>query len=134
MSVSDLFKKNPVAGKPEKVTDQTFEAEVLSAPGPVLVDFWAPWCGPCRLLGGLIEEIAPEYAGRIRILKLNVDDSPQTAARYGVSSIPTMIFFKDGQIVDRLVGALPLNPLRQKIESHAAGVPSGSTSSEGAAS
>lgn len=118
MGMSDLFKKKSSEGQPEKVTDQTFQAEVLSAGAPVLVDFWASWCAPCRLLGGLLEEVAPEFAGRMRVVKLNVDENPQTAAQYGVRSIPTMIFFRGGQEAERVVGVLPLNPLRQKIESH----------------
>jgi len=124
MSISDLFRKKPVLGSPEHVSDQTFEAEVLRSPVPVMVDFWAPWCAPCRLVGGLLEEVGPQYAGRFRILKLNVDENPVTAARYGVQSIPTMIIFKNGKQVDRVVGALPLNPLRQKIEMHLGSIPS----------
>ena len=86
---------------------------------PVLVDFWAPWCAPCRLVGGLLEEIGPDYHGRLRIVKLNVDESPQTAGRFGISSIPTMILFKDGKAVDHIVGAMPMQPLRQWLDRHA---------------
>ena len=119
MGLSDLFKTKVVPGKPEHLLGADFQHEVLESELPVLVDFWASWCGPCRMLGGLLEEVGPEFVGRIRILKLDVDESQQTAAQYGVSSIPTMIFFKGGHVVDRVVGALPLNPLRERIEQHA---------------
>jgi thioredoxin 1 len=119
MSLRDLFDKKAVPGKPQPVDDANFAAEVLASKTPVLVDFWAPWCAPCRLVGGLLEEIGPEYHGRLRIVKLNVDESPQTAAAFGISSIPTMILFKDGKAVDHAVGAMPLHPLREWIERHA---------------
>ena len=108
-----LFEKKVTPGKPQPVDDGTFAQEVLESKVPVLVDFWAPWCAPCRLVGGLLEEIAPDYHGRLRIVKLNVDESPQTASRFGISSIPTMIIFRDGKAVDHAVGALPLRPLRE---------------------
>lgn len=92
--------------KPVNITDQTFEREVLQARGrPVLVDCWAPWCGPCRIVGPILDQLAAESAGRYRIAKLNVDDNPQTASRFQIASIPTMLIFKDGQLIDRLVGA-----------------------------
>lgn len=92
--------------KPVTITDQTFEREVLQARGqPVLVDCWAPWCGPCRMVGPILDQLAAESAGRYRIAKLNVDDNQQTAARYQIASIPTMLIFKDGQLIDRLIGA-----------------------------
>jgi thioredoxin 1 len=116
MSLADLFKKKETPGKPAKVDDASFEQEVLAAPGPVLVDFWASWCAPCQVLGGLLAEVGPDYAGRIRILKLNVEESPQTAARYGVQSIPTMIAFKNGKLVEKKVGLLPLQPLKQWLD------------------
>jgi thioredoxin len=123
MGISDLFKKKEQPGRPEHVEDATFEAEVIGSPLPVMVDFWAPWCAPCRLVGGLLEEIGPEYAGRFRIVKVNVDENPQTAARFGVQSIPTMIIFKNGKQVDKLVGALPLHPLKERIERQLGGLP-----------
>jgi thioredoxin len=92
--------------KPVNITDQTFEREVLQARGrPVLVDCWAPWCGPCRMVGPILDQLAAESAGRYRIAKLNVDDNHQTAARFQIASIPTMLIFKDGQLIDRLIGA-----------------------------
>src|SRR3954451_21733568 len=90
------------------ITDQTFEREVLQASGrPVMVDCWAPWCGPCRMVGPIMDQLAAESAGRYRIAKLNVDDNPQTASRFQIASIPTMLIFKDGQLIDRLIGAQP---------------------------
>ena len=118
MEIRKLFEKKIVPGKPEPVDDTTFTAQVLESQKPVLIDFWAPWCAPCRLVGGLLAEIGPEYADRMRILKLNVDENPQTAGRFGITSIPTMILFKGGRPVDQIVGAMPLNPLRQWIEKH----------------
>lgn len=99
---------------PLDVTDQTFSREVLSFSGPVLVDCWAPWCGPCRMVAPVLEQLAAEYAGRVKIAKLNVDENPSTASQYGIQSIPTMLLFKGGHQVNSLVGALP----KQDIERH----------------
>ncbi len=120
MEFRKLFEKKPVPGRPEHVDDTTFETEVLGSALPVLVDFWAPWCGPCRLVGGLLEEIGPQYAGRMRIVKVNVDESPRVASRYQIQSIPTMILFIGGKPVDQVVGAVPLNPLKAWFERHLA--------------
>jgi thioredoxin 1 len=96
---------------PTTVSDATFEEEIGAATEPVLVDFWAEWCGPCKMIAPVLEEIAEEYAGRLRIVKLNVDDNPQTARRFDVMSIPTLIVFKDGQAKKRMVGAKGKNAL-----------------------
>ena len=100
--------------RPVDVTDMTFHSEVLSFPGPVLVDCWAPWCGPCRTVGPVIEQLASEYAGRVKVAKLNVDENPKTASKYSIRSIPTMLLFKNGALVESLVGALP----KREIETH----------------
>ncbi len=93
-------------------TDANFEREVLKSDKPVLIDFWAPWCGPCKAIGPLVEEIAGEYANRIKVMKLNVDESQKSAVAFGVRSIPTLILFKDGKALDTLVGMTP----KEKIE------------------
>ena len=98
------------------VTDNNFQAEVLESDKPVLVDFWAPWCGPCRVIAPSLEEIADEQADALRIVKLNVDENQQTAARYGVMSIPTLLVFKNGNVAHTIVGALPKKRLVQELE------------------
>lgn len=103
-------------------TDGNFEAEVERGAGITVVDFWAPWCGPCRFVAPVIEQLADEYEGRVRIGKLNVDDSPATAARYGIRSIPTIGIFKDGEPVDAVVGAVPAATLQAAIEGQLATV------------
>lgn len=103
-------------GVPE-FDDKNFESEVLQASGPVLVDFWAPWCGPCRQIAPIVEQLASENAGAIKVGKLNVDEASNTAQTYGVSSIPTLIFFKDGDVVDRIVGLQPKSRLQERIDS-----------------
>jgi thioredoxin 2 len=99
------------AGRPVTVTDQSFDELVLRAPMATLVDLWAPWCGPCRAIAPVLEAIAAELAGEVRIAKLNVDENPRTAARLGVSGIPTLVLYRGGREVDRLVGALPKHDL-----------------------
>jgi len=98
-----------------KVSDTTFESEVLKATGPVVVDFWAEWCGPCRMIGPALEEISGSLDGKVKIVKLNVDENPQIAAKYGIQSIPTLMIFKDGQMASRQVGAAPKQKLEQWI-------------------
>ncbi len=97
------------------VNDENFEEEVLNSDMPVLVDFWAPWCGPCNMVAPIVEEIGEEYKDKLKVCKINVDEAPQTAAKYGVMSIPTLGIFKDGQMADTVVGAVPKNVLIEKI-------------------
>ena len=99
----------------DKVTDATFDQAVLKASGPVVVDFWAEWCGPCRMIGHALDEISNSLDGKVKILKLNVDENPATAAKYGVMSIPTLMLFKGGQLASRQVGAAPKQKLEQWI-------------------
>jgi thioredoxin 1 len=98
-----------------KVSDDTFDAEVLKASGPVVVDFWAEWCGPCKMIGPVLDEIAGAMEGKVKIVKLNVDENPNTAAKYGIMSIPTLMLFKNGEIASRQVGAAPKQKLHQWI-------------------
>lgn len=98
------------------ITDKNFKEEVLKSPLPVLVDFWATWCSPCKILSPIIEELAKEYMGKIKIGKLNVEENQNIPTQYGIMSIPTIIFFKDGKILNQLVGALTKQQLKQKIE------------------
>ncbi|MBN1285649.1 MAG: thioredoxin [Anaerolineae bacterium] len=103
-------------GAPVEVSDGTFERDVLKSDIPVLVDFWAPWCGPCRMVAPVVEKLAAEYAGRLRVAKVNTDQNPRYASQYGVRGIPTLLLVKDGQIFDRLVGVQPEPVLREAVE------------------
>ena len=107
--------------KPQVVSDQNFEAEVIKSDTPVLVDFWAAWCGPCRMVAPVLEEIATEQGEKMKIAKLDVDANPITAGRFGVRSIPTMILFKNGREAQRVVGYMPKEKLLQQIQPHITG-------------
>jgi thioredoxin 1 len=98
------------------VTDATYEQEVVKSDKPVLVDFWAPWCGPCRMVGPTIEELANEYVGRFKVAKVNTDENPRTPSSLGIRGIPTMIFYVDGQEAERVVGVRPKAELKNKVE------------------
>ncbi|YAI82463.1 MAG: thioredoxin [cyanobacterium endosymbiont of Rhopalodia sterrenbergii] len=104
--------------KPAEVTDDKFKDDVLDSDIPVLVDFWAPWCGPCRMVAPVVEEIAEQYEGQVKVVKLNTDDNPQIASQYGIRSIPTLMIFKEGQRVDMVVGAVPKTTLANTIEKY----------------
>ncbi len=101
----------------EEISDATFDSEVLSSQTPVLIDFWAPWCGPCRAISPIVEELAQEYDGKVRIVKMNVDDNPQTPAKYGVRGIPNLIVFKGGTVHEQIVGAVPKAKLAAALDS-----------------
>jgi thioredoxin 1 len=103
-------------GAPIVVTDASFADDVLASPVPVLVDFWAPWCPPCRAIAPIMKELAAEYAGRVTIAKLNTDEQPRSMAQLGVQGIPTLIIFKDGREVGRLIGARPKRQYQERIE------------------
>ena len=101
-----------------EVTDLTFDAEVLKSSTPVLVDFWAEWCGPCRMISPTIDQIAAEYSGKLKVVKMNVDDNPSVPGRYGVQGIPTLIVFKGGEVVEKVVGVMPKPALLARISPH----------------
>jgi len=102
----------------EQVTDSSFKAVVLESEIPVLVDFWAPWCGPCRMVAPVVDEIASQYEGQVKVVKLNTDENPNTASQYGIRSIPTLMIFKGGQRVDMVVGAVPKTTLSNTLEKY----------------
>ncbi|HKR18988.1 MAG TPA: thioredoxin TrxA [Stellaceae bacterium] len=103
--------------KPNKVTDSSFDADVLKAPGPVLVDFWAEWCGPCKMIAPFLDDIAAELGGKVTVAKLNIDENPQTPSKYGVHGIPTLMLFKNGQVAATKIGALPKSKLVEWVQS-----------------
>ncbi|CAL6371438.1 unnamed protein product [Bathycoccus prasinos] len=111
-------KETSTSGVTSVVNDQTFEQDVLKSDVPVLVDFWAPWCGPCRMIAPLIDQLAEEYAGKLKAVKLNTDESPSIATEYGIRSIPTVMIFKDGKKMDTVIGAVPKSTLTGTIEKY----------------
>jgi thioredoxin len=104
-------------GNVREVTDRTFAQEVLQSTAPVLVDVWADWCGPCKAIAPIVEELAREYGGRLKVMKLDVDENPRTASTYRVQSIPTLLVFKDGKPAERIVGAVPKHVIVDKLQS-----------------
>lgn len=107
--------RSRIYDRPVDITDQTFKEEVVSCPDPVLLDCWAPWCGPCKMITPVLEQLAREYAGIIKIAKLNVDENPVTSSQFGIQTIPTMLFFNNGKMVNRLVGALPKGEIEKQM-------------------
>ena len=106
-------------GKPRTVTDADFGTEVEGQKGLTVVDFWATWCGPCRMIAPILEQLVDEYDGKVTVAKLDVDANPRAAARFGVRSIPTLLFFKDGKLVDQVIGAVPKSIIEAKLQLHA---------------
>lgn len=104
--------------KPIEVTDANFEREVIKSDKPVLVDFWAEWCGPCRMVAPIVEELAQEYSGSLKVGKMDVDANPQVSMQFGIRSIPTLLIFKGGRVVDQVIGAVPKRILTEKISKH----------------
>lgn len=102
--------------KPSEVTDQTFEEKVLKADTPVMVDFWAPWCGPCRMVAPIVDELSEEYDGKVTFVKLNTDENPEVSAKYQIRSIPTLLVFKGGEPVGQIVGFQPKNSLKKRLD------------------
>ena len=105
-----------MGAKVDSVTEQAFEAEVLKAATPVLVDFWATWCGPCKMIAPIVEDIAGEYAGKLKVLKLDVDENGGVAAKYSIMSIPTLGIFQGGELIERIVGYMPKEQLKKRID------------------
>jgi thioredoxin 1 len=114
--LSRLFNRKPRPGRPRQVADLTFEQEVLASDLPAVVDFYSRTCPPCHVMGGLLSEIGPDYAGKINFYKLDVEREQQTAARYEIRSVPTIIFFHKGKPVDRIIGLMPMIPLKEKLD------------------
>lgn len=104
--------------KPVEVTDTNFKNEVLDAKTPVLIDFWAEWCGPCKMIDPIVDELAREYAGKLKVGKVDVDNNQQISMQFGIRSIPTLLIFKNGKVVDQIVGAVPKRTLADKISKH----------------
>ena len=103
-------------GQAVEITDDTFQTEVIDSKQPVLVDFWAPWCGPCRMIAPVVEQLAGEYSGSVKVGKVNIDESSKWAEKYGITSIPTLLVFKGGEIVDRFLGIQPKSRLQESLD------------------
>jgi thioredoxin len=115
--ISEFNKNTRKEMKPVTITDDNFETEVLKSENPVLIDFWAAWCGPCRIIAPIVEELVSEFSGKAKIGKLDVDDNQQTAIKYGVRSIPTLLIFKGGELKETIIGAVPKGQIVQKLNS-----------------
>jgi len=109
-------KEGGIVADVQQITDASFDSDVLQADVPVLIDFWAPWCGPCKAIAPVVDELAKDYAGRLKVVKMNVDDNPNTPSRYGVRSIPNLLLFKGGQVKDQIVGAVPKAVLVKAVD------------------
>jgi thioredoxin 1 len=101
-----------------EITDANFDTEVINSDKPVLIDFWAVWCGPCKLIAPVVEEVAKEYDGKFKVGKMDIDNNPNVAMKYGIRSIPTLLIFKDGKVVDQIVGAVPKNVITSKMDTY----------------
>jgi len=114
--LSQHKEENPNMAKPFEVTDASFDTEVIKSDTPVLVDFWAPWCGPCRMVAPIVDELSDEYDGKVKFVKLNTDDNVKTAAQYQIRSIPTLLVFKGGEPVGQIIGFRPKSDLKKKLD------------------